>query len=1370
MKINNYINSIGTGVPVKQSSVPPIIPVSRRDNIPLSFAQQRLWMHEEMEPDIQTVINYVIWIDGHLRLDVLQKALDAIIQRHEILRTTYSVVHGEPVQIVHQNHSLKITQIDLDNCPAQDLEAAILSQMEGNRDKLFDLSTDLMLRVSLLRLSDSEYLLHLSIHHIAADEQSLKIFSRELLTLYEAFAEGRPSTLPDLPVQYADFSYWRRQQMTGEILERNISYWKNHLAGSPAALDLPSDRPRPSVRSFKGASHTFILPETITSSLKKLSEHEGVSMSTLMMAAFKVLLYRYTDQGDICAGTFTSTRNMPEIHGLIGFFVNMLVFRTDLSDAPSFRKLLHRESEVADGAYRHYDMPFEMLVEALNPQRDLGRSPLFQVAFAYDDEPDIPLELPGLKIEIMDIDSSISLYDLSLLATQSPDVMKLTFVYSTDLFNAGTIQRFADNFTALLKSIVLNPEVSISALPILSDTERKMILEEWSGGTDEPQSTTSIHELFEAQVERTPDAVAVVFEDQQLTYLQLNNRANQLAHYLRKLGVGPEMLVGICEERSLEMVVGLLGILKSGGAYVPLDPDYPQERLNLIVNDTKIPVLLTHSHLSARISLMKGKVVLLDSDWNDIARESEDNPPNRSTPDNAACIFYTSGSTGTPKGAVIQHGALVHFTKAVISQYGLRPSDRVLQFASINFDASAEEIYPCLAIGSTLVLRTNDMLTNRDFLDRCDRWKLTVLSLPTAYWHILTQGLETENLLIPSSVRLVIIGGERALPDRLSLWQQFAGPRIRLLNTYGPTEATVVATLFDLTSWNLPGEAKEIPIGRPTPNTKIYILDTFLQPVPVGVPGELYIGGNSLAREYLNRADITSEKFIPNPFENGEGSRLYKTGDLARYLPDSLIEFIGRIDHQVKIRGFRIELGEIESRLRQHPAIKEAVVVAREERPGERKVVGYVVPRQITADLIPELRVFLAKSLPDHMNPSAFVMLNALPLTPNNKIDLKALPAPERNIVKHDRTYMPPRNSLEMILTKIWEKVLDVRPVGIRDNFFEIGGHSLLAVRLISEIKKSTGKNFPVISIFQSQTVERLAELFCQEHKSEQLSPLNPFQPAGSKPPLFWVYGWQCYSFLSQSLGMDQPFYGFFNQEKYGRPVYYNTIEEIAALYLQEMRDVQLQGPYFLGGYCFGGMIALEMAQQLCKEGNEVPFLFLIELPSECLPADPSQNHNTSSRKSSSASRALSVLKKLIHFSFPEKAEYISKNTRFIFRRILSRGKNSLKTARCMVYAARKQPLPYNLRHFYLMKLYANAINNYTPRPYPGKVILIRAEKGSYTSRQNWSSLASGGVEIHTVQRSGHMSILEEPYIETWAGLMKKSLDSIHEKRQGNQS
>ncbi len=759
-----------------------------------------------------------------------------------------------------------------------------------------------------------------------------------------------------------------------------------------------------------------------------------------------------------------------------------MVLRTNFAGNPKFEQLLKQVREVALGAYAHQDLPFELLVEQLQVERYLSHTPLFQVMFVLQNAPMSALELPGLTLSSVESESATAQFDLTLQITETKSGLDGTIEYNTDLFEASTIQRMAGHFQTLLEAIVDNPQQRLSQLPLLTEVEQQL-LKQWNYTEVEYPTTTKeqcIHQLFEAQVERTPDAVAVVFEDQQLTYWELNNRANQLAHYLRSLGVKPEVLVGICVERSLEMVIGLLGILKAGGAYLPLDPNYPKQRLAYMLQDAQLSVLLTQQPLLEQIPEHQSQVVCLDTDWTFINQESQENPVNQTTTENLAYLIYTSGSTGTPKGVMIQHCSLVNYTVAACLEYEIKARDRILQFASISFDAAAEEIFPCLVQGATLVLRTEEMLSSiLTFLQQSLELGLTILDLPTAFWHQLTAA----NLVLPKTLRLVIIGGERALPELLQTWrQQVNSQQVRLINSYGPTETTIVATICDLSQAIAD---RKLPIGKAIPNIQTYILDSYLQPVPVGVPGELYIGGLGVARGYLNRPELTAQKFIPNPFRGSRGDRedqssnskcLYQTGDLARYLPDGNIEYLGRIDNQVKIRGFRIELQEIEAVLSQHPQIRETVVVAHENVHGDRRLVAYVVGEQQLTLSVSELRHFLKEKLPEYMIPAVFLQLAALPLTPNGKVDRNALPAPDTVRPELEKAFIAPQTTVEKQLAVIWTQVLGLEKVGINDNFFELGGDSILSLQIISKANLA-GLHLTPKQLFQHQTIAKLADV-----------------------------------------------------------------------------------------------------------------------------------------------------------------------------------------------------------------------------------------------------------------------------------------------------
>ncbi|MBW4629686.1 MAG: amino acid adenylation domain-containing protein [Brasilonema octagenarum HA4186-MV1] len=1078
-------------------SAPPILPRAKNTDLPLSFAQQRLWFLDQFEPNSPSYnIPLALRLAGTLNQAALEQSLQEIIHRHEALRTNFVTVNEQPTQIIRERLAGSRERLTLSReqgtvsiVDLQHLSTLVLSEVEVTEQESalqqlaqlqaiqpFDLASEPLLRATLVVLSETEHVLLVCMHHIVSDGWSMGVFLQELETLYNAYSQGQTPSLAPLPIQYADFTIWQREWLQGDVLQTQLSYWQQQLKDAPALLVLPTDRPRPAVQTFAGSHQQFALSIELTQRLVKLSQEQGCTLFMTLLAAYNILLYRYTGQEDILVGSPIANRDRLEVEGLIGFFVNTLVMRTNLASNPSFSELLTRVRDMAMDAYAHQDLPFEMLVEALQPERDLSHAPLFQVMFTLQNAPMSQLELTGLSVSSFLIESTTAKFDLNLSMQNTPSGLVGVWEYNTDLFNANTINRMAEHFVTLLEGIVTNPQQQISQLPLLSEVEQRQLLVEWNNTQVDYRIDKCIHQLFEEQVQRTPDAVAVVFEDQQLTYYELNYRANQLAHYLQSLGVKPDVLVGLCVERSLSMVVGLLGILKAGGAYVPLDPDYPTERLSFMLEDAQVPVLLTQQQLIEKLPEHQAQVICLDSDWEFISESSQDNANAGVQASHLAYVIYTSGSTGRPKGVMIPHGAIANHCSTIQQAYALGKSDRVLQFASINFDASLEQIFPTLIVGATLVLRGSDVWTPTNFQKIISDFGLTVVNLPTAYWQQLAQEwVKTQVLDTNSQLRLVVVGGDAMLPEDVAIWQRSPMSCVRLVNAYGPTETTITATLFEI----LPQlreeiNLKKIPVGRPLPNRTVYILDKYLQPVPIGVPGELYVGGACLAKGYLNRPELTQERFIPNPFSDAKSERLYKTGDLARYLSDGNIEYLGRIDNQVKIRGFRIELGEIEAVLNTHPQIQQAVVIVREDIPGNKRLVAYVVPSDESLT-INQLRQFLKQHLPEYMVPSSFVILDNLPLTPNGKIDRKALPTPDGEISR-EHEYVAPRTVIEQTLTNIWQQLLLKEKVSIHDNFFEIGGDSILSIQVVSRAKNS-GIQITPKQIFQNQTIAELAQV-----------------------------------------------------------------------------------------------------------------------------------------------------------------------------------------------------------------------------------------------------------------------------------------------------
>ncbi|MTJ23751.1 amino acid adenylation domain-containing protein [Dolichospermum sp. UHCC 0352] len=1057
---------------------PAIQRISRAGMLPVSFAQERVYFIQEVAPENTAYqAQATLRFQGHLDVIVLKKCLSEIVQRHEIFRTTFPAVNGRLFQVIHSSLPIELNVVDIEKFTGSEQEAEIQRLFDAEVKKPFYLDKLPLVRWLLLKLNDQDHLLVHIEHHMVHDGWSFNnVFLKEFLALYQAFCEGHPSPLPELPIQFVDFASWQREWVKSQEAQAQLAYWQQQLSGSPPLLELPYDRPRPAEQTYNGAQVRLELPITLCESLRVLSRQEGITLFMTTLAAFLVIVRRYTGQDDLCVGTAVANRRMRETEQLIGMIVNNLVLRTDLSGNPTFRELLGRVRKVSLEAFANEDLPFDKVVEVIKPIRNLSYNPLFQVMFSFHDSPRPDLTLPGLNITTnVALSNKSTKFDLDVVLIPHSQLngkdkgITLIWEYNADLFDAATIQQMVDQYQVLLKGIVDKPEQRVSELPILNQPQQELLME-WNQTHREYTQKNCIHKLFESQVELTPDAVAVEQDGQKLTYRQLSDRANQLAHYLQSLGVKPETLVGICIERSLDMIIGLLGVIKAGGAYVPIDPSYPQERIAEILADTQLGILLTQDKFPNQRLDYTGKTICLDTDWSIISQHSTANPHSDVKLHHLSYIIYTSGSTGKPKGVMIEHRSLMNFVITAIDKYGINTSDRILQFASVCFDTSIEEIFPCLSVGATLVLRTEEMLHSSDeFWRYCQKWQLTVLDLPTAYWHQLVAELNPEDAPIPEGLRTVIIGGEEVQLEKVQHWHNCVAdlsPAPQLFNSYGPTEATVVTTLELLTP------VAPVSIGRPISNAQVYILDQYLQPVPIGVPGEMHIGGAGLARGYWQRPELTHAKFIPNPFEELGNSKLYKTGDLARFRANGSLEYLGRVDNQVKIRGFRIELGEIETVLRQHPQVLQSVAIAHEDVPGQKRLVAYIVP-QHQQPTIDELRHFLKEKLPNYMIPAAFMLLKTLPITANGKVDYRALPTPDFSHHVEDK-FIAPRTVIEEKLVAIWSEVLRIGKVGIHDNFFELGGDSILSIQLISKANQ-VGVQIAAKQLFKYQTIAELA-------------------------------------------------------------------------------------------------------------------------------------------------------------------------------------------------------------------------------------------------------------------------------------------------------
>ena len=1325
---------------------------------PLSLGQERLWFIDQLTPGNPAYNMFTaVRLKGEFDVAVLEKSFNEIIRRHEILRTSFPSIDGAPVQLIEPALTLSLPLFDLSDLSEAEREAEVRRLAEEEAHRPFVLAEAPLLRASVIRLGEHEHVVLVTMHHIVSDGWSLDIFTRELSSLYEAFHKGQSSPLPELPLQYANFAHWQRQWLQGEVFESLLSYWKTKLAGIPLLLDLPTDHPRPQLQSFRGASRSLRIPDDLSAALKELNRREGVTMFMTLLSAFQILLYRYSGQDDINIGTPIAGRERLETESLMGFFLNTLVIRAKFTDGLTFREALRQTRESVLEAHEHQDMPFEKLVEALRPKRSLSYEPLVQVAFVFVVTPGNYANVSELRAENLSTRNDTAKFDLTLYIQETANAYTIDVQYSSDLFDDSTIARMLEHYEVLLRGIVSNPKQQVSKLPLLPEAEREQLLLEWNDTHGAYPTDQCIPELFQQQAARTPHAEALICNGDQLTYGELNRRANQLAHYLRTLGAGPEMLVGVMMERRLDLVVALLGILKAGAAYVPLDPAYPAERLRFMLDDTRAPVLLTQSTLVERLpSEHAAQVIRLDADWPHITAGMPDSDPDVLVQtENLAYVIYTSGSTGQPKGVMLTHGSAAQFVQWARSYFTAAELKLVVAATSVCFDLSVFELWVPLSSGGAVALVENALALPQLEGDV----PVTLLNtVPSVIAELLRGGYR-----LPESVMTVNLAGE-ALSEQLVRTVYEAGNVEQVNDLYGPTEDTTYST------WTRRSGGERATIGRPIINKQVYILDDWQQPVPTGVRGELHLGGTGLARGYLNRPELTAERFIPNPFDSGDGSgRLYKTGDLARWLPDGNIEYLGRIDNQLKIRGYRIETGEIEISLNKHPNVRTSVVIARADGAGEKQLVAYCVPQGIgeseDSQLLPrKFKAYLKETLPEYMIPSFITIVDELPLTPNGKIDRKALPEPRQT--EKERSYAAPRNSLESQLAWIWEELLGVSPIGIRESFFELGGHSLLAVRLMAQIRKRFGIDLPIAALFRGETIEELAKILSEQGTAWRSSPLVPIQPKGTKPRFFCVHalGGNVNNFylLSRYLGSDQPFYGLQAPPLEDAAEEHTQIETMAARYVEAIREVQPAGPYLIGGYSFGCYVAYEMAKQLREQGQNISLLALFDtysplywnkLPEKRDMADilVSLAWTTSREK---GKQLLLPVDELRQLTFDEQLVYFLQKMR----------------AEDLAPAEVDEEL---LRRF--LKGVAGrqrAMHIYSPQPYPGRVTLFKCNERDqlwnerllavgldpYDESLGWQGLSPEPVTV--IEIPGHHDVIcQDPYVQSLAELLRACID-----------
>jgi len=1327
--------------------LPSVERISRQGELPLSFAQQRFWFLNQLTPGSALYnIPIAMRLHGAINYAALQDSFHKVVQRHESLQAAFPCVEGQPVQVLTENEPLMFSLIDLSGFSQLETEGKMADCVNDLARYPFSLDEYPLFRVALIRLTEQEHVLVLTLHHIIFDAWSAAILIRELSAFYHASCTGESAQLLELPIKYADFAYWQQQWLQGDALEAELGHWKQRLDGASFVLELPTDRPRPPVATYCGATLPFSLPVELSDSLNALSREEQATLYITLLSGFKAMLYRYTGQPQIIVGTAISNRNRVELEGVIGPFINNLMFNTDLSGDPGFRELLGRVRKVALDSYTHHDLPFEKLVEALQPNRNLNQPPLFQVALTLHNTPSAEPAFFDLKVSPLDATSGTSKLDVAMNMMEAPEGLIGTIEYNTDIFDESTMARLLGHFRTILDGAVKYPDRRLSSLPFLTEAERLQLLC-WNETAASYPRGKCVNQLIEAQVERSPDAIALRFQDQELSYRNLNHRANQLARYLQKLGAGPEMRIAVCIDRSPEMIIGILGVIKAGAAYVPLDHTYPLDRIGFMLEDAQASLLLGQEQLIDSLPTFWAQAVCIDADWELIAQEDDGNLDTIATDQNLAYVIYTSGSSGKPKGVLIQHGGLCNLTETMAQDFRYKPDSRVLQFASLSFDASAAEIFTSLVAGVTLCLAPKDSL----------------LPGPALSW--LLQEQRITNVTLPPSalaamqvkpfpyLHTLVVAGEACPATIAAYW----GQDREFLNAYGPTEATVCATVGDSKD-----SAGSPSIGRPVSNTQLYIVDERVQAVAIGIAGELLIGGDGLARGYLERAELTAERFIPDAFGKSEGGRLYRTGDLVRYLRDGSVEYIGRSDQQVKVRGYRIELGEVEAALREHPEVKEAVAVVREEE-GEKRLVGYIVSEGEGEVEVRELREYLKGRLPEYMIPGSFVKLEHLPLTPNHKIDRRALPASGDSHLKLGTGFREPRDLVELELVRVWEEVLDKHPIGISDSFFDLGGHSLLAVRLLGQIQNRHRKEVPLPVFFQKPTIEYLAGLLREGAESLEQSPLVAMQPLGSRPPLFCVHPGSgnvlCYVDLAQRLGVDQPFYGLRDVTLDNGTVMWTTVEEMATRYIEAIRQVQPYGPYLLGGYSFGAVVAFEMAQQLRRHGDDVDLLAILDAGAPAFSSGRFEGADDMvllaiiacdlARNTGKTWQALAEdLREL------EPKEQLNFVLNYVIEQTNSRN------------LFQGNVLDYIQAQLQVFKVRIKVVEQYAPRTYDSRLVLFQSketedmllsESFSDTS-MGWNQLCAEPVEIHVIE-GHHSSITDEPHVRILAELLKSCLD-----------
>lgn len=1335
------------------ATLPPLSSVPRDRPIEMSFAQQRLWFLDRLEGgSTEYHMPSGLSLRGALKVEALEQSLGVLVARHESLRTSFPEGNDGPAQSIADTVPFALAFTDLSGLDPEARAAALAQAQRAEHTLPFDLAKGPLFRARLLRLSADEHALLFTTHHIISDGWSQRVLQRELASLYRAFVSKEPSPLATLRLQYADYAAWQRTWLHGAELERQLGYWREHLK-APTTLELPTDHPRPAVLGHAGARVSFTLPENLSAQLVAFGRAEGVTPFMSLLAVFQILLFRYSGQEDILVGTPIANRPLDELEGIVGFFANTLVLRGDLSGQPTFREVVARVRANALQAYAHQDLPFEKLVEALNPPRDLSRHPLFQVSFAVQNLTASEDKWLGLKAEQLESTAVTTHFDLGIQFTSNGPIWKGSVSYRTDLFDADTMTRFVAHFETLLRGCVVEVTLPVSKVQILTPLEHHELLVKWNTtGTDYPHRKC-IHELFEEQVVRTPEAIAVVYEGNSLTYRELNTRANQLAHYLRRLAIGPDSLVLLLTERSIEFVVGMFAILKAGGAYVPLDPTLPDERVSGIISDTDAKAIITQSQLAQRLQQITIPVFKLDSDWPVLGGMSVEDPENDTRPANLAYVIFTSGSTGRPKGVLNEHQNLVNYVAGIIKRLSLHSGWRFAVVSTFAADLGHTVVFPALTTGGQLHIIGADISLDSGALARYfSEQKIDVVKIVPSHLAMLLQAASPE--LAPDLMpgRILVLGGESSDRKLISRLRSLA-PNCRIFNHYGPTETTVGVLTHEITDLHQPKRNALIPLGRPLANTRVYVVDSHLQPAPVGVAGELLIGGAGVARGYLNRPNETQKSFISDPFGGSPTARCYKTGDRGRWLRDGTIEFLGRTDYQVKVRGYRIELGEIETFLGHYPNVARCTVIVREDKQDDKRLVAYVTVAEPAAPPSASLlREYLAQRLPDYMVPSAFVFLDALPLTANGKIDRRALPAPA-TLAPHqaysalgaDDTAGDPRTALERDLAVLWADSLGRPRVGREENFFAIGGHSLLAARISSSLLRRTGRRLPIAVFFTAPTIGAMAAWLDAAPDAPVSRALVILQSKGDAPALFCIHGYggdaYVYLPLAKDLAPDRPLVGVQAIGLDGRRPRHTTVEQMAAHYADEIIAHQPTGPYHLLGFSAGGWMAYALAQELRARGATVGLLAVLDTHANA--RLPLHLHLWESINQG-CKRAVS--------RWQERDAFVGRLRALPFRRLLPHllgrfrhlcGRRTKALPTIVADELAPPPLRRALRDpDKSPEYYFVAVTRYSAKPYTGDLVIFSSQPERYFRWSFWPRLVRGRVVIEPAQGE-HIDLLE---------------------------